>query len=75
MDSALLAELRAQLRTALDTVDRLIAARACTDCGRTAAELQRFEEPDGTVVWLGPTCWRRRVAGQPREPLPIGGAE
>lgn len=35
---------------------------ACTDCGRTARRLEPFFEDADIVAWLGPTCYRRRMA-------------
>jgi hypothetical protein len=62
VDSALLAELRAQLEGGLETVRLLGLMQAgCADCGRTARELLPWKEGGVTVAYLGPTCHRRRV--------------
>jgi hypothetical protein len=62
------------------TVDQLraelaAAARRCTDCGRSARQLTEWRDDAGQVVaWLGPSCHRARVDGQPVAALPIGDA-
>ncbi|WP_189336334.1 hypothetical protein [Actinoplanes ianthinogenes] len=50
----------------------------CSDCGRSARELQPWHETVGgqrmVVARLGPSCWRKRMdAGAGRQALPIGG--
>lgn len=74
MDSALLAELRGQLLAVLAVVDQLTAQLRCYDCRRTAAVMLPWDEPDGSIVWLGPTCHAARAAGTSRRtgtPLPL----
>jgi bacterioferritin-associated ferredoxin len=56
-------ELRAELAA---------ATRRCADCHRTARDLTEWHEPDGTVVWLGPSCRRRRGEDGQADALPIG---
>lgn len=51
------------------------AARRCADCGRGARELIATQDGDGSVVYLGPGCARKRMQGLLRraQALPIGG--
>lgn len=60
---AAIAQLRAELAA---------ATRRCTDCGRSARELTPWEEAGQVVAWLGPSCHRARLEGQPATALPIG---
>lgn len=61
MDSTALAELRATLEGALETVRLLELAQRCADCGRTARELTPWFEDTEVVAYLGPTCHQRRL--------------
>jgi hypothetical protein len=68
----------------VDHVDRLerriteleAAARRCADCGRGARVLIATQDSDGSVVYLGPGCSRKRMQAIHRraEALPLGGA-
>jgi hypothetical protein len=51
------------------------AARRCADCGRTARQLIATQDGDGSVVYLGPGCSRKRMRAvvQRAQTLPIGG--
>lgn len=56
-------DLAVYLRQAI--AERDATPTRCSDCGRTARELQPvFEDVDGVnkvVAWLGPTCYRRHL--------------
>lgn len=54
----------------------VVPQRRCADCGRAARELIATQDGDGSVVYLGPGCSRKRMTGALRraERLPIGGA-
>jgi hypothetical protein len=65
VDSALLAELRAQLEGGLETIRLLGLMQAgCAVCGRRARELVPWEEDGVIVEYLGPTCHRRRIEAE-----------
>ena len=64
--------LRSDLRLH-DNTALAAATRRCHDCDRAAKTLTEVREPDGTVVWLGPGCHRRRAERGQADALPIGG--
>lgn len=72
-----------EARALVDHIDRLTArvdeleaaARRCADCGRGARVLIATQDGDGSVVYLGPGCSRKRLREiqQRAAQLPLGG--